>query len=280
MTYFQVSFSASDMNVQSSLGDGKSRAKVRRDGCIPQTTHASISPKAIAKAPSIAIDRHEIKTCRRASALLIRWYRHQGRQFPWRANGCGTYRRITTEVLLQRTTATAAARLYVPFFRRFPSWHTLSKASERELQTMLRPIGLWRRRANALSALAKAAVKLRGNWPRNRKVLEDVPAVGQYVASSILLFCFGQREPLLDSNMARVVERVFRPREKADLRRDKWLWSVSCELLRHGSPIEVNWAILDIGAIYCRPRAPRCTDCPLESICNLAKSERNTRIRS
>ncbi len=218
-----------------------------------------------------SITARDKKTCKKAALLLLQWYKQKGRRFPWRAQRCSTYRRIASEVLLQRTTASAVARMYGSFFDRFGTWSELSKANRRTLRANLKPIGLWRRRAESLSALATAAVALREKWPRDREVLEEIPAVGQYVASSILLFYHGQSEPLLDTNMARVLERVFRPRRKVDIRHDKWLWLIACELLKNGPAIELNWAILDVGALYCRPKKPLCPDCPVVRVCNFAK---------
>lgn len=94
-----------------------------------------------------------------------------------------------------------------------------------------------------------------------------MPAVGQYVASAVLLFCYRKPEPLIDTNMSRVVERYFGSRVLADIRHDPYLQKLSREIVCSDSPASVNWAILDLGALVCIPRSPRCYRCPLRRGC-------------
>jgi A/G-specific adenine glycosylase len=167
------------------------------------------------------------------------------------------YQKIVVEVLLQRTQASTVERFFPAFLRRFRNWNDVSSASVEDLGQMLRPIGLWRRRAGALKALASEMVRRQGSFPTDRWEIEALPAVGQYVASAVLLFAFGWPEPLLDANMARVLERVFEPRRLADIRYDPWLQTLARALVRSDRSAEVNWAVLDIAALYCRPASQR-----------------------
>ena len=95
--------------------------------------------------------------------------------------------------------------------------------------------------------------------------------MGQYVARAILLFCHGQPEPLLDTNMARVLERYFGPRQLADIRHDPYLQELSRRVVAAGDPVVINWAILDLGAMVCKPRTPECNACPLKRGCQFRK---------
>jgi len=212
--------------------------------------------------------------CRRAARALLLWYSANGRQFPWRRKGATLYLHIVSEVLLQRTRADTVAAFLPVFLAEFPSWRRLARSSESQLGRALRPVGLWRRRARTLRALAVAIEGLRGRWPNNRKALEELPGVGQYVASAVLLFAFDQPEPLLDSGMARVIERVFGPRQLADLRYDPWLQATSRRLIEKATPRELNWALLDLAALVCTPAAPRCERCPLARQCLYAATYR------
>lgn len=153
------------------------------------------------------------------------------------------------------------------FVERYPSWDLLAEASRDDLEQFLRPLGLWQRRAVSLTRLAKAVVALGGNFPASRAELEQLPAVGQYVASAILMFIHGQAEPLLDTNMARVLERYFGPRDLVDIRFDPYLQSLAKQFVSHGTGREVNWAVLDLGARVCKPREPVCEQCPLARGC-------------
>lgn len=153
------------------------------------------------------------------------------------------------------------------FVERYPSWEALATAVSGDLQQFLRPLGLWRRRAESLTRLARAVVALNGKFPEARRELEQLPAVGQYVASAILMFVHGKPEALLDTNMSRVLERYFGPRDLVDIRFDPYLQALAKRFVSHGSGREVNWAILDLGATTCKPREPICEQCPLARGC-------------
>jgi A/G-specific adenine glycosylase len=109
-----------------------------------------------------------------------------------------------------------------------------------------------------------------GVFPADRHGLEALPTVGQYVANAILLFAHGQPQPLIDANMARVIERAFVPRKLADIRYDRDLQALAYALVKSPRPIEINWAILDVAARYCRSKEPSRTECPLQPRCNYA----------
>jgi A/G-specific adenine glycosylase len=198
---------------------------------------------------------------------LLGWAQENGRAFPWRLAGASTYERIVVEVLLQRTTASAVASFYPAFVDRFPSWEALAASSPDELETFLKPLGLWRRRAASLLGLARYAAAVSGEFPRGAASHAEIPAVGQYVSNAISMFQHGMQTPLLDVNMARVIERFVRPRRLADIRYDPWLQAAAHWLVRGKSPEWVNWAVLDFAAVVCKARKPRCQSCFLNARC-------------
>lgn len=200
-------------------------------------------------------------------SLLLGWAKLHGRGFPWRRRCATNYERVVSEVLLQRTTAEVVARMFPSFARRYPSWAALSKASILDLEALLRPIGLWKRRARVLSALSYEVRARRGRFPDDRAELEKLPGVGQYVANAVLMFCHGQPQPLLDSGMARVLERNFGDRKLADIRYDPYLKEVSKRVIDCEDAARLNWAILDLGALVCTIRNPSCSECPLRNRC-------------
>jgi A/G-specific adenine glycosylase len=186
------------------------------------------------------------------------------------------YQHIIAEVLLQRTRAETVASFFPGFVREFPSWRKLGKARIRRLQRHLRPIGLWRRRAISIQALAREMAKRNGRLPRKREDIEALPGVGQYIANAVLLFCHGIPQPLLDVNMARVLERVFGPRKLADIRYDPYLQELAGKVIECKVPGSLNWAILDLAASICLQRKPRCNECPLASMCLYALSRKDS----
>jgi A/G-specific adenine glycosylase len=198
---------------------------------------------------------------------LLAWAKEEGRRFPWREASATTYEKITVEVLLQRTTARAVASFYREFFDKYPSWHQLAAAEPGDLEHFLKPLGLWRRRAVSLAGLARYAVSVEGHFPRHAAGHRDIPALGQYVSNAVLMFQHGQAVPLLDVNMARVIERYVRPRKLADIRFDPWLQAAAHWFARGPRAVEANWAILDFAALVCKARKPECPVCPVNKNC-------------
>lgn len=198
---------------------------------------------------------------------LKHWAKVNGRDFPWRSSEANTYQQVIVEVLLQRTTATAVAELFEAFVAKYPSWSQLASAKVEDLEGFLRPLGLWRRRAQSLLGIAKYAAENEGQFPSDPREHRQIPAVGQYVSNAILQFQHGQPAPLLDVNMARVIERFVHPRKLADIRYDRWLQDAAHWLVRQ-DPREVNWAVLDFAALICRARNPLCISCPVSARCS------------
>lgn len=223
-------------------------------------------------APSIIFDAATLDKVRWSRRRLLAWYNRHGRKFPWRLPNAPLYQQVVVEVLLQRTQASTVGRFFDSFFQLFGSWADIDEAPRELLENTLRPIGLWRRRATALKGLAREMVQRPDGFPGSREELEALPAVGQYVASAVLLFAHKRPEPLLDANMARVLERVFEPRRLVDIRYDPRLQALARLLVRSRDPMRINWAVLDVAALHCGPRLLRCDGCPLRTRCNHALS--------
>ncbi len=198
---------------------------------------------------------------------VLTWYDIEGRHFPWRNKSATKYQIISAEILLQRTKAETVAGFYPLFFKQFPSWKALSHASKDEIGAFIKPIGLWRQRSRTLSSLSKAMVNLSERFPKTRKEIEMLPGVGQYIANAIEMFCNSTPRPLLDVNMARVLERFFGPRKLADIRYDPYLQKLSHRVISIKKAKELNWAILDFASIVCRSRQPLCKYCFLNRGC-------------
>jgi A/G-specific adenine glycosylase len=205
---------------------------------------------------------------------LLRWYSKNDRAYPWRRKSATKYQRVIAEVLLQRTKADVVGRMFDSFVARYPSWGRLAEASQVELEEVLRPLGLWKRRAVSISALAAEMRINRGRFPKERHHLEELPAVGQYVCNAILMFDQGVCQPLLDVNLARVLERLFERRKLADIRYDPFLQELSLRMVQHANPAVVNWAFLDLAALVCTIRTPKCNVCPLRNHCCFAMTQR------
>lgn len=202
---------------------------------------------------------------------LLAWFRLQGRNFPWREPGRSAYEILVAEVLLQRTTAAKVAQAYNAFLKRYPSWSSLAHTSLEDLQDHLKPLGLWLQKALVFQSLAKTIEERKGSLPASRDELEQLPGIGQYIANAVLLTFYKRSEPLVDVNMARVLERFFGPRNLADIRYDPYLQTLARRVVHTENSLPMNWAILDLGALVCKNGTPLCPQCPLKEKCEFYK---------
>lgn len=194
---------------------------------------------------------------------VVKWYINFGRRFPWRRSGNLTpYHVLTTEILLQRTQAFAVAKLWNKFFKLYPSLYDLANANPRKLENIIGKLGL-RKRAKILITAANFIIKeFKGIIPNDFYKLLLIPGVGPYVASATLCFGFGYPFPVVDVNVLRMFNRLMGLTNEKDVR------NVLMNLIPQHSPKEFCWGMLDIAAIYCKPRQTNCKDCPIKEYCS------------
>jgi A/G-specific adenine glycosylase len=199
---------------------------------------------------------------------LLFWFKINGRHhLPWRKEGLSSYEIIIAEILLQRTKAETIDKFYEKFLQLFNNWTMIGNANIEIIENALKPIGLYRQRAKRLKDLALEMIRRNGILPNERNELEQLPFFGQYLVNAILLQIFSIPTPLLDVNMARVLERYFGKRKKADIRYDSYLQSLAYHTVNHTYSKDINWAILDFAAIVCKARKPHCEICILNDTC-------------
>jgi A/G-specific adenine glycosylase len=198
---------------------------------------------------------------------MLTWYELEGRHFPWRNKSITNFQAVIAEVLLQRTKAETVSKFYTQFIIDYPNWRSLAEANLKDIENYLRPIGLYTQRSVRLQKLAIEMVKRNGRLPRDRKDLESIPFMGQYIANAVELVVFNQPSPLVDVNMARVLERYFGPRQMADIRYDPYLQDLAYKVVNHENTKEINWGILDFAALICQARRPKCEICFLKHSC-------------
>jgi A/G-specific adenine glycosylase len=203
---------------------------------------------------------------------ILKWYDDYGRKYHWRKKGLTHYQYVIAEVLLQRTKADTIAKFYPLFLKDFPNWISLANADVKRLEEYLKPVGLYRQRSKRLMSLANEMIKRKGRLPKNRPELESIPFMGQYIANAVELVIFNQPSPLVDVNMARVLERFFGARTMADIRYDPYLQKLSYKVVNHENAKQVNWAVLDLAALICTARNPKCELCFLNLKCNYYKT--------
>lgn len=203
---------------------------------------------------------------------LLIWYNQNGRKFPWRKKNLSNYQKVISEVLLQRTKAETVSKFYPQFVEKYPSWKSLAGAKRNDIEQYLKPIGLYKQRSERLLNLAKEMAKRNGRFPKDREQLESIPFVGQYIANAILLLIHNEPQPLLDINMARLLERFFEPRKLADIRDDPFLQELARVVVQHEESKIINWAIIDFAALICKKK-PLCDECTLKDYCTYFQLE-------
>jgi len=203
----------------------------------------------------------------RIRQAVLRWGSKNVRDFPWRRDRT-PYRVLVAEIILRRTTAKAACRVYEAFIRRYPDIYALSNSDIKELEGILSAVGYHKRRALILREVAEFIVSRYGGViPDTKDALLSVPHIGHYTAGAILSLGYGIPSAMVDSNVERVIRRLFSG--SLPPRRGRHL---ICEIAEAILPREghelFNLAMLDIGALVCRYGKPLCQECPLPPACD------------
>jgi A/G-specific adenine glycosylase len=192
---------------------------------------------------------------------LLGWFSVNGRYFPWRETR-DPYHILVVEKLLQQTSVrNSMVSIYTHLINDYPTPRELSGANIQDIREIILPLGL-HYRANDLVLLGKDLVeKFDSKVPTTLNELLSIYGVGDYSARAVLSFAYGQDVPVVDTNVARILFRVFRIDRKFPVNpaRSKYLINLASNLLPSGLSREFNWAIIDLGAIVCKSTKPNCT---------------------
>lgn len=204
---------------------------------------------------------------RRFQATLLAWFAEHGRDLPWRRTA-NPYRILVSEVMLQQTQVDRVRGFYGKFLRRFPSMKALAEAPEADVLDAWDGLGYYNRARNLKRTAEIIREDHAGYFPRKADAIERLPGVGRYTAGAVRSFAFGEDAPVLDTNVRRVLWRVFgvkgAPTSAATTKR---LWFYAEEVVPQGRARQFNSALMDFGATVCTARAPKCHDCPMRAFC-------------
>jgi len=188
------------------------------------------------------------------------------KELPWRHTR-DPWLILLTEVLLRKTTAQQAVSVF-GYFSNF-SPEELAQVDNSELKAVLFPLGMYEIKSHQIRSLAEIVAREGKQNLQDEGFLNRLPGVGRYIRNCVLCFAFGKAKPALDTNMIRVVERVFSFRSKRSRpREDPEFWIFAEELVPINKPREYNWGVLDLAFSICKPKKPICIECPLNNICN------------
>jgi len=210
------------------------------------------------------------------SRSLRSWFRRHGRALPWRETR-DPYKVLVSEAMLQQTQVARVVDYYERFLTRFPTLEALAKAAPRRVRESWDVLGYYARARN-LHALSRTVTEL----PSDPDRLRALPGIGPYTAGAVASFAFERRAVLVDTNVARVIRRVFAPR--ADVKTAhgrKKIWALAEAVLpRTGKATWThNQAIMELGALVCTARVAHCDRCPIRDTCRTGSRDQGSRNR-
>jgi len=211
------------------------------------------------------------------SSAIRRWFRANGRDLPWRRTR-DPYQVLVSELMLQQTQVSRVVPKYAEFLETFPTLGDVARARPKRVMEAWEGLGYYARARN-LRALARVVTDGGRDddaaLPADTAALRALPGVGAYTAGAVSSFAYERREALVDTNVARVVRRVFAPHVNAkSTRGQKEIWAIARAILpRTGAATWThNQAIMELGALICTARIAHCHACPVRALCASRKT--------
>ncbi len=205
---------------------------------------------------------------------LSAWFRSHGRELPWRTHPA-PYAVLVSEFMLQQTQVATVLPFFSRWMQRFPTLESLARASEEDVLTLWQGLGYYSRARNLHRAAQSVLERFEGRLPQNPEHLASLPGVGAYTAGAIASFAFDLPAPAVDANIARVLARLADLTHPIDSTQGRdFLWEFARRLLPSESGGRAhNSALMELGALLCTPRKPRCHDCPVSTHCHAKDPE-------
>ncbi len=211
---------------------------------------------------------------------LLAWFRRHRRDLPWRRTR-DPYAILVSEFMLQQTQVATVPPYYERWLARFPDFAALARAEESQVLHAWQGLGYYARARNLHAAARVVVEKFNGTMPRCTQKIATLPGVGRYTAGAVASFAFDQAEPIVDANIARLLARLTNWQLPIDLAAGRaHLWKTATQLLPQRRARLHNSALMELGALVCRPRRPDCVRCPVRSSCAATEPELLPRKKS
>ncbi|MDR3561208.1 MAG: A/G-specific adenine glycosylase [Negativicutes bacterium] len=199
--------------------------------------------------------------------LLLAWYDGAKRDLPWRRDS-DPYKIWVSEIMLQQTRVEAVKPYFERWLERFPTLGELAAADDDEVLRHWQGLGYYSRARHLLAGVREVAASYGGRIPDTREEIRTVPGIGEYTAGAILSMAYGQAEPAVDGNVLRVFSRLFcLEADVATAPAKRRVVELVTEAMPGGRCGDFNQALMDLGATICLPKSPRCSVCPLTTLC-------------
>ncbi len=194
---------------------------------------------------------------------LLAWYRRAARDLPWRRTR-DPYRVLVSEFMLQQTQVARVLEFYPRFLRRYPSLQALARARPSEVRESWDGLGYYRRAANLHRLAREVTREHAGTLPSDPAALERLPGIGPYTAGAVAAFAYEKPVAAVDTNVGRVLRRVFSCRTAKATRTT----GQHLQPKRGKSAWAFNQAVMELGALVYTARAPKCPECPVRTMCD------------
>jgi A/G-specific adenine glycosylase len=198
---------------------------------------------------------------------LCRWYRANHRDLPWRRDA-DPYRIWISEAMLQQTRVETVIPYYERWLHHFPDIASLAAANEQDILKLWEGLGYYSRARNLHRAAHTLMADHDGRLPQTAIALSALPGIGSYTAAAVASIAFGEPVPVIDGNVRRVMARILAigidPRSRPA---EATILATLTPLLNQADPAEANQALMELGAMVCLPRNPRCANCPVPPDC-------------
>ena len=250
---------------------------MKRDGGVASTLGGEAPPPHL-PSPSCSESQHVVTVPRNnpQSAIqnpqslrraLAAWFRREARDLPWRRTR-DPYAILVSEIMLQQTQVATVIPFYTRWLARFPDFATLAAAEESGVLSLWQGLGYYSRARNLHRAAKTVVATHGGEMPRDPVLIRALPGIGRYTVGAVASFAFDLPEPLVDANVARVLARLLDLHTPIDSAAGQSaLWSAATALVPEKDARTFNGALMELGALVCTPRAPRCNACPITKHC-------------
>ncbi|XP_043239904.1 adenine DNA glycosylase-like isoform X2 [Amphibalanus amphitrite] len=221
---------------------------------------------------------------------LLKWYDQNHRSLPWRDiaakeadSNKKAYAVWVSEIMLQQTQVATVVEYFNKWIKKWPTVEALATADLDEVLKVWSGLGYYSRARRLHEGAQKVCTDLEGRVPDSAEALLRLPGVGRYTAGAVASIAFGQRTPVVDGNVVRVLARVRAVGAASDSKPvTDWLWKTAGQLVDPDRPGDFNQALMELGATVCTPREPACRTCPVRPQCAAYRltGQRNGPVKS
>lgn len=207
---------------------------------------------------------------------LIAWYEKNKRDLPWRKTN-DPYKIWVSEIMLQQTKVDTVIPYFNRFITKFPTVYHLAEADEQTVLKEWEGLGYYTRAKNLHHAVREIVEEYNGEVPRDPVKLSTLKGIGPYTKGAVLSIAFNQPEPAVDGNVMRVFSRLLEIEEDIAIQRTKKQFEeIVRNIIPKDDPSTFNQAIMELGALICTPRKPKCEECPVQKYCEAFQNDKQS----